>query len=260
LSSLADAAGQPIVADPFNMLVPREPLLRIVHEDERLLVLNKPAGLVCHPTKTDACSSLIGRVRLHLGESATAHMVNRLDRETSGLVLVAKTDEFARALRQLWESRVVMKGYQTIVHGWPAEDRGLIDAPLGKDESSRVAIKDCVRPDGAVSQTEFAVERRFERAEGKFALLKVTPRTGRKHQIRIHLAHAGHPIVGDKLYGHDEDCYLALVEDRLTDDQRAKLMLPFHALHAGAVRFELTGEVFRFSAEPDGRFKSFLQP
>jgi len=248
------------VAEPFDMLVPREPLLRIVHEDDRLLVLNKPAGLVCHPTKTDAWSSLIGRVRLYLGESATAHMVNRLDRETSGLVFVAKTDEFARALRKLWESREVTKGYQAIVHGWPAEDRGLIDAPLGKDEASRVAIKDCVRPDGAASQTEFEVERRFERAEGRFALLNVTPRTGRKHQIRIHLAHAGHPIVGDKLYGHDEDCYLALVEDRLTDDQRAKLMLPFHALHAGSVRFELTGEAFRFSAEPDERFKSFLHP
>lgn len=235
-----------------------EPLLRIVHEDERLLVLNKPAGLVCHPTKTDAWSSLIGRVRLHLGETAIAHMVNRLDRETSGLVLVAKTDEFARALRKLWESREVTKEYQAIVHGWPTEDHGVIDAPLGKDESSRVAIKDCVRPDGAASQTEYVVVGRFERAEGKFALLNVTPRTGRKHQIRIHLAHVGHPIVGDKLYGHDEDCYLALVEDRLTDERRAKLILPFHALHAGSVRFELTGEVFRFSADPDERFGLFL--
>lgn len=222
-----------------------------------MLVLNKPAGLVCHPTKTNAWSSLIGRVRLHLGESAPAHMVNRLDRETSGLVLVAKTDDFARALRKLWESREVTKGYQAIVHGWPVEDRGLIDAPLGKDESSRVAIKDCVRPDGAASQTEFAVERRCERAEGKFALLNVTPRTGRKHQIRIHLAHAGHPIVGDKLYGHDEDCYLALVEDRLTDEQRAKLILPFHALHAGRVSFELRGERFAFSAGPDDAFHRF---
>ena len=232
--------------------------MRIVHEDDRLLVLHKPAGLVCHPTKTDAWSSLIGRVRLHLGPTAPAHMVNRLDRETSGLVLVAKTDEFARTLRKVWEARAVVKEYQAIVHGWPVADRGLIDAPLGKDESSRVAIKDCVRPDGAASQTEFMVERRFERAEGKFALLKVTPRTGRKHQIRIHLAHAGHPIVGDKLYGHDEDCYLALVEDRLTDEQLAKLILPFHALHAGRVHFTLAGAEFEYTTDVDERFRAFV--
>ncbi len=236
---------------------PTEPLLRIVTEDAHLLVLNKPAGLVCHPTKADAWSSLIGRVRLHLGEDAPAHMINRLDRETSGLVLVAKTDEFARALRKLWESREVVKEYQAIVHGWPPEDHGLIDAPLGKDETSRVAIKDCVRPDGAASVTEFEVERRIERAGGKFACLRVLPRTGRKHQIRIHLAHVGHPIVGDKLYGHDEDCYLALVEGRLTHEQRARLILPHHALHAGRLRFVLGGREFEFHAAPEDAFGGF---
>ena len=235
------------------------PLLNIVHEDDQLLALNKPADLVCHPTKTDAWSSLIGRVRLHLGETATAHMINRLDRETSGLVLIAKTDDFARAVRKLWESREVLKEYQAIVHGWPVEDHGVVEAALGKDEASPVAIKDCVRLDGAASRTEFAVERRFERADGKFALLKVTPRTGRKHQIRIHLAHVGHPIVGDKLYGHDEDCYLALVEGRLTDEQRARLVLRNHALHAGQLRFMLDGKPFEFTAEPEPAFLDFCR-
>ncbi|MBI1177220.1 RluA family pseudouridine synthase [bacterium] len=228
-----------------------DPRLNIVFEDDQLLVLNKPAGLVCHPTKTDAWSSLIGRVRLHLGENAVAHMVNRLDRETSGLVLVAKTDEFARELRKTWESREVTKEYRAIVHGWPSEDHQIIDQPLGKAESSKVVIKDCVRPDGAPSITEFWSERRFERAEGRFTLLKVRPHTGRKHQIRIHLAHKGHPIVGDKLYGHDEDCYLALVENRLTDKQRVKLILPFHALHAASIQFRIDdcGWAFVTSAE-----------
>jgi 23S rRNA pseudouridine1911/1915/1917 synthase len=235
-----------------------DPKLDIVHEDERLLVLNKPADLVCHPTKTDAWSSLIGRVRLHLGETATAHMLNRLDRETTGLVVVAKEDDLARAIRRIWERHEVVKEYQAVVHGWPTEDSGLIDGPLGKDETSPVAIKDCVRPGGAPSQTCYEVVRRFERTEGRYALLKVTPQSGRKHQIRIHLAHVGHPIVGDKLYGHDEDCYLALVEGRLTDQQRTELILPNHALHAGRLAFQLANETFEFQADPDGTFSGFV--
>lgn len=249
------------------------PLFHIVHEDADLLVINKPAGLVCHPTKRDAMSSLIGRVRLHLGEPARPHIINRLDRETSGLVIVAKTDDTARQLRRLWETRAVTKTYLAIVHGHVREDRGVINAPLGRDERSRVAIKDRVRPDGAPAQTEFAVERRLERAPASqiplnagggekeparpFTLLRVTPRTGRKHQIRIHLAHLGHPIVGDKLYGADEDCYLALVEDRLTEAQRCQLILPWQALHAAELRFVWRGREWSFEAGPEPWFAAF---
>ena len=134
----------------------------------------------------------------------------------------------------------------------------MINAPLGRDERSRVAIKDCVRPDGAASQTEFRVERRFSRAEGDFTLLQVLPRTGRKHQIRIHLAHLGHPIVGEKIYGGDEDLYLALVEDRITPEQRARLILPHQALHAAAVRFAWRGQSVEFRAEAEPWFMQFL--
>jgi 23S rRNA pseudouridine1911/1915/1917 synthase len=235
-----------------------ERLFEILHEDAELLVLNKPAGLVCHPTKGDVYSSLISRVRLHLGAAAQPQLVNRLDRETSGVVMVAKEEASARELRRLWESRLVQKEYWAIVHGHPMADEGVIEAALGRDEASRVAIKDCVRADGVAARTEFTVARRFSRANVDFSWLKVRPHTGRKHQIRIHLAHCGHPIVGDKLYGGDEDLYLALVEDRLTEEQRRRLILPHHALHAREVQFAWRGREAVFCAEAEGWFGEFL--
>jgi 23S rRNA pseudouridine1911/1915/1917 synthase len=238
--------------------MPLEKLFVVIHEDDEFLVINKPAGLVCHPTKTDEYSSLISRVRLYLGKEKTPHLVNRLDRETSGVTLVAKCDDAARELRRLWENRLVEKEYVAIVHGRVREDRGLIDAPLGKDEASRVAVKDCVRADGLPSQTEFFVEKRFSRAQGDFTLLRIRLLTGRKHQIRIHLAHIGHPIVGDKLYGGDEDLYLALVENRLTDEQKRRLIFRNHALHAGALRFPWRSQAREFLCEPEPWFEDFL--
>ena len=278
-----------------------EKLFDILHEDAGLLVVNKPAGLVCHPTKGDAFSSLISRARLYLNFPLSANevgkkrgcslqplafslrpfLVNRLDRETSGVVLIAKNSETAGELGKILEARAVQKEYLAIVHGHVHDDHGLIDAPLGKDAQSKVAVKDCVRPDGASAQTEFWVERRFfvgvqaSACSGgtlkrelqpapssilnlPFSLLRVVPLTGRKHQIRLHLAHLGHPIVGDKLYGGDEDLYLALVENRLTPEQRARLILPNHALHARAVRFVWRGRPLEFSCAPEPWFSDFL--
>jgi 23S rRNA pseudouridine1911/1915/1917 synthase len=255
-----DFAGEKFAS--LVSFAPMEELFAIIAEDSDLLVINKPAGLVCHPTKADAYSSLIGRIRLYLGPDIRPQLINRLDRETSGVTLVAKNEATARQIRRLWEQRQVRKEYLAIVHGHPDLDHCLIEASIGKDEASRVAIKDCVRPDGAWARTEFQVQQRFSRVipalgaspapEQPFSLLRVHAETGRKHQIRIHLAHAGHPIVGDKLYGGDEDLYLALVEDRLTPDQRGRLILPHQALHAREVCFfwQERELMFRAPAEP----------
>jgi 23S rRNA pseudouridine1911/1915/1917 synthase len=236
-------------------------LFEIIHEDSELLAINKPAGLVCHPTKTDEYSSLISRVRLYLGKDSHPQLVNRLDRETSGVTIVAKSATAAGQLRRIWESRKVEKEYLAIVHGHVQQEHGIIDAPLGKDESSKVAVKDCVRADGAAALTEFWLEKRFERAELPqrcFSLLRIRLHTGRKHQIRIHLAHIGYPIVGDKLYGGDEDLYLALVEDRLTDEQWQRLILRNQALHASRVRFDWNGNERVFEAKPEKIFSEFV--
>lgn len=239
--------------------------LPIIHENPDLLVINKPAGLVCHPGKNGPMSSLIGRVRLYLAGQSSPHLANRLDRETSGVTLVARTDAAALELRQMLERRQVEKEYLAIVHGHVGRQQGTIVAPLGKDQLSRVAIKDCVRADGSASETEFFVERRFFKRTPNagqprpFSLLRLRPRTGRKHQIRIHLAYIGHPIVGDKLYGEDEDLYLALVEGRLNDEQRQTLILPYQALHAQSVRFAWRGKPAAFCCEPEPWFVEFAE-
>jgi len=253
-------------------------MLTVLHEDDDLLVVNKPAGLVCHPTKNGEMSSLIGHARLYLDaaprlpgpepetQNPRPYLINRLDRETSGVVLIAKNAATAGELGKALENRAVEKEYLAIVHGYVRDDHVFIDAPLGKDERSIVAVKDCVRTDGTPARTEFFVEKRFSRPVSEpgtpaqpFSLLRIVPMTGRKHQIRIHLAHLGHPIVGDKLYGHDEDCYLALAQGRLTETQRAALIFEHHALHARMVRFTWRGRPWEFHCDPEKWFLKFVE-
>ncbi|MGO8696502.1 MAG: RluA family pseudouridine synthase [Limisphaerales bacterium] len=234
-------------------------LVNVIYEDADLLIANKPAGLVCHPTKDGEYSSLIGRLRLYLGPEGSVHLINRLDRETSGVTVAAKNASAAGLLGTIWQNRAVRKEYLAIVRGSVQQDTGRIDLPLGKDETSAVAIKDCVRSDGAAALTEFFVERRFQRDGCHFTLLRLLPLTGRKHQIRIHLAAIGHSIVGDKLYGPDENLYLAFVRGQLNDADRQQLVLPHHALHCRAIRLPWRGENLVFQAPPESAFARFYE-
>jgi 23S rRNA pseudouridine1911/1915/1917 synthase len=171
-------------------------------------------------------------------------IVNRLDRETSGLVLVAKTASAARNFGLLMQRHSLRKEYLAIVWGWPEWEHKLVDASLtrqGKHERSGIWLKQMIHAAGAPAQTECFVEQRFRRstsAGGRFSVIRAIPRTGRTHQIRVHLASIGHPIVGDKIYGPDEQLYLRFIETGWTYELEQKLLLPRHALHSAKLAID----------------------
>jgi 23S rRNA pseudouridine1911/1915/1917 synthase len=230
--------------------------MQTLFENNDLLVVSKPSGLVSHPTKNGEMSSLIGRVRAYLGHGQ-GRLVNRLDRETSGVVLVAKRAEVASELGKIFAAANVRKVYDAVVHGH-VDGVLTIDAPLGRDAGSPVAIKDCVRADGAPARTVFRAVRHFTRPDGDFTLVDVEPASGRKHQIRIHAAHAGYPIVGDKLYGGDETIYLRFVSGQMTEADQRQLLLTHHALHAREMQFVWRGRAWTFVAPPEDAFRQFV--
>jgi 23S rRNA pseudouridine1911/1915/1917 synthase len=211
----------------------------IVSERADWLVVNKPAHLLVHPTRPDGQFTLLEWIkRRFAGEFAA--IVNRLDRETSGLVLVARSPAAASRLGKLTMRREIRKTYRAIVSGH-APARGVIDAPLdrvSKRAPAVVHIRQGVTVGGYPAVTHYqrlAVKTAAD--GGRFSLLELALETGRLHQIRVHLAHLGHPVVGDKIYGPDECCYLRFIEHGWTPDLAALLLLPRHALHAATLTF-----------------------
>jgi 23S rRNA pseudouridine1911/1915/1917 synthase len=249
-------AGQP----PITSLAGR-----IIFENSAFLVFDKPAHLLIHPTKPDGTITLWHQLcqllAFEIANGGQVSVITRLDRETSGLVLVAKNRDTARDLHTLIEKQKLTKSYQAIVWGLPARTEFEVDQPLlrqGTIGPSKIWLKQAVHPSGYPSRTRFRVRNRFENRHGQFALLECEPLTGRTHQIRVHLAFSGHPIVGDKIYGPNENCYLEFIETGWTPTLATQLLLDRHALHAKSLAFTLGSEEHRFDSPLPANLQSFL--
>jgi 23S rRNA pseudouridine1911/1915/1917 synthase len=217
----------------------------VVDETDEYAVVDKPPFLLAHPTKPTQQPTLWKQLRelfaFELANAGQVSIINRLDRETSGLVLVAKTAEAARRFGLAMQERRIAKEYLAVVWGWPEWQTEVVDAPLdrqGKHERSAIWLKQMIHPAGAAAVTELKVEKRLIRTGSVgcdnicFAIIRAKPRTGRTHQIRVHLASLGHAIVGDKIYGPDERLYLRFIETGWTSELERHLLLARHALHS----------------------------
>jgi 23S rRNA pseudouridine1911/1915/1917 synthase len=221
---------------------------KIIDEADDYIVVDKPPWLLVHPTKPDGAATLWAELRqllaFEIASGGQVSIVNRLDRETSGIVLVAKTTAAAREFGLLIQSRQITKEYHAIVWGWPEWETTRVDAPIirrGEIGASKIYLKQTIHPRGAEAVTDFRVVKRFQKVtpNGKtFSLVKAQPLTGRTHQIRVHLASLGHPIVGDKIYGPNENLYLRFIETGWTDELADKLLFERHALHASRLRLD----------------------
>jgi 23S rRNA pseudouridine1911/1915/1917 synthase len=243
-------------ADQAPKLNPRESAFRILGETPDLIAVDKPPFLLVHPSKPGGPVTLWDRLRellaYEIAGGGQVSLINRLDRETSGIVLVAKTHEAARLCTMAMARGKVAKEYLAVVTGWPSAESWVVDAPIlrqGEVTHSRIWLKRMVHPQGAPSLTEFSVVRRITHPRfGNLSLIHCVPKTGRTHQIRVHLAHSGHPVVGDKIYGPSEECYLEFIETGLSPSMEALLQHPRHALHSCVLELTFSGGPLRWES------------
>jgi len=235
--------------------------LEIVYEDEYLAVIDKRAGMVVHPGAGVSSGTLANAIAWHFkfqisnfkSESRIPNrigIVHRLDKDTSGLIVVAKTEEIHEKLSEQFRNREVFKSYVALVHGEPEENAGEVDAPIAREKHNRTKM--AVRAHGRAALSLWKVKKRFE----KFTLLAVEIKTGRTHQIRVHLASINHPIVGDETYnaGRDKTVFDLKIRKAIQDLNR-------FFLHAEKLSFThpVTGERLNFTAPLPDELTNFLE-
>jgi 23S rRNA pseudouridine1911/1915/1917 synthase len=235
--------------------------LDVVYEDDDLAVINKPAGMMVHAgagaTDADRNRGTLVNALLHrfgplsgVGGELRPGIVHRLDKETSGLIVVAKNDIAHRKLAAQFSARRVKKTYIALIHGWPKNDQGTIATAISRDAIRRIRMT-TRHSGGREAVTHYAVQRRLQSEYGKFALLEVKIDTGRTHQIRVHMASLGHPVVGDTLYGAPRE---------ISSRSGARLFLPRNFLHASCLQFThpATGKILSFARPLPEALSEFL--
>ena len=207
----------------------------IVYEHPHFLIVDKPAGWLVHPTRPDGTFTLIDWLRDHYPEEFLS-LVSRLDRETSGLLLVARGKDNASLFGKMQQRREIHKSYLALVHGQPPES-GLIDQPLdrlGKHQPSRIYIRQAVIPGTYTAVTEFKmIGTRNHPNHGAISLVEASPKTGRLHQIRAHFEFLGFPVINDKIYGKDDQYFIDYI-DKVT---KKTSKIGRHCLHSSKLSF-----------------------